>query len=210
MNKQDKVTKKEKVKKHGQKSEQELMASRFRMLNEKLYTTPSKESFRFFKENEDCFQSYHDGFKHQVEKWPKNPVDIFIKVLKNSKYHDKVIADLGCGEGKLELALKADNPDREIYSYDIGKINDHVIQADIAHLPLENNTLDVAVFCLSLMSTNYVDILIEANRKLKEGGVLLVAEVSSRLNIDKFVSLLELLGFVKKKVSYKALNKLLK
>ena len=63
-----------------------------------------------------------------------------------------------------------------------------MIQADISALPLDSNTLDVGVFCLSLMGTNFPQFLREANRVLKktdfkleqEGGKLLVAEVVSR------------------------------
>ena len=153
------------------------------------------------KKNKDWFNDYHEGFKNQVQKWPKNPVDIFIKELLKEKYHSKTIADLGCGEGKLELQLKEQNPERVIYSFDIGKMNDHVIQADISNLPLEDESLDIAIFSLSLMSTNFVDMIIEANRTLKIDGLLFIAEVSSRLEINKFVSLLKTLGFIQQKVS---------
>ena len=138
----------DKSSKHAKQPEEELKSSRFRWLNEKLYTSKSSDSFEYFKENEEWFRDYHEGFKNQVKKWPKNPVDIFIKELLKEKYHSKVIADLGWGEGKLELQLKEQNPKRVIYSYDIGKMSDHVIQADISNLPLENHSLDIAIFSL--------------------------------------------------------------
>lgn len=94
-----------------------------------------------------------------------------------------MIADLGCGEGKLELSLKKVHPDIKIYSFDIGKLNPHVRQADIACLPLESDSVDICVFSLSLMSTNYVEHLIEAVRVLKTNGLLLIAEVSSRFQV---------------------------
>ncbi|CAI2378136.1 unnamed protein product [Moneuplotes crassus] len=197
---QKRAKKRKRTEKKLRPAEVELKSSRFRWLNELLYTSDSKSSFQYFKDNEGCFQDYHDGFKNQVKKWPKNPVDIFITELKKEKYSSKVIADLGCGEGNLELEIKKHDPNREIYSYDIGKINEHVIQADIAHLPLEDNSVDIAIFSLSLMSTNFLDHLLEANRILKVDGLLFVAEVSSRLEINKFVSLLHKFGFKKKKV----------
>ena len=58
-----------------------------------------------------------------------NPLDIFIRELSKSKYRDKVIADLGCGEGRLATSVEA-----EVLSYDIGKMAPHVIQADIANV----------------------------------------------------------------------------
>ena len=51
---------------------------------------------------------------------------------------------------------------------------------DIAHVPLADASLDVAVFSLSLMGTDFAAFLREGARTLKAGGVLLVAEVQSR------------------------------
>ena len=58
--------------------------------------------------------------------------------------------------------------------------NDRVVPCDIANVPLDNDTLDVAIFCLSLMGTNVADFVAEAHRTLKPGGLLLIAEVRSR------------------------------
>ena len=59
--------------------------------------------------------------------------------------------------------------------------------------------MDVAVFCLSLMGSNLRAFLHEANRVLKEGGTLKIAEVESRfsgeVSLDKFVALVEKMGF---------------
>ncbi|CAO1636755.1 unnamed protein product [Sympodiomycopsis kandeliae] len=55
---------------------------------------------------------------------------------------------------------------------------------------------DVAVFCLSLMGTDWVNMILEARRILRNGGSLIIAEVTSRLtSIDEFVDLIEHLGF---------------
>ncbi|KAK0550670.1 25S rRNA (adenine645-N1)-methyltransferase [Tilletia horrida] len=56
--------------------------------------------------------------------------------------------------------------------------------------------VDAVVFCLSLMPTNWVDMIFEARRIMREGGELYIAEVASRFNtLDDFVSILERLGF---------------
>ena len=47
-------------------------------------------------------------------------------------------------------------------------------------MPLDDNSVDVVVFCLSLMGKNYPEFLREANRVIKKDGVLMIAEVLSR------------------------------
>ncbi len=54
-----------------------------------------------FKENPELFTDYHEGYRQQVEKWPKNPLDIIIEELKKEKYTGMKIGDFGCGEGRL-------------------------------------------------------------------------------------------------------------
>ncbi len=120
-----------------------------------------------------------------MEKWPKNPLDVIIEELKKPKYKDLAIGDFGCGEGRLQLDLEASGHKKGlIKSFDVGKSADHIIQADSANVPLEPHKLDVAVFCLSLMGTNFPDFLREANRVLKPRGKLFVAEVTSRFAGD--------------------------
>jgi len=110
---------------------------------------------------------YHLGYRQQVEKWPKNPLDILIKELKKEKYKAMAIADLGCGEGRLQEELQAAGHSGVLHSFDIGSNKPHVKQADISNLPLPSKSVDACVFCLSLMGTNYPSFLVEANRILK-------------------------------------------
>ena len=74
-----------------------------------------------------------------MQRWPKNPLDILIGELGKAKYVDHVIADFGCGEGRLELDLKVKHGHQgDIHSFDVGKNAEHIIQTDIADVPLEN------------------------------------------------------------------------
>jgi ubiquinone/menaquinone biosynthesis C-methylase UbiE len=75
-------------------------------------------------------------------------------------------------------------------------VNDDVIACDMAHVPLEDETLDVAVFSLSLMGANFADYVREAHRTLKLDGKLHVIEATSRFSDrQQFLKALELLGF---------------
>lgn len=75
-----------------------------------------------------------------------------------------VIADFGCGEAQLAKSVV-----QKVHSFDLVAANDLVTACDMAHVPLTKASVDVAVFCLSLMGTNLQDYITEANRVLKTG-----------------------------------------
>ena len=92
------------------------------------------------------------------------------------------IADLGCGDAKLAAAL---GPSLRrlrlaVLSYDLQSDSPRVTRADIADLPRPDASVDVAVFCLALMGTNWPDFVEEAYRVLRWRGELWVAEIKSR------------------------------
>lgn len=65
-------------------------------------------------------------------------------------------------------------------------------------LSADRGAVDVVVFCLSLMGTDWVGMILEARRILKNGGQILIAEVSSRFtdpSTEQFTKLVERLGF---------------
>eukprot|EP00347_Sterkiella_histriomuscorum_P013626 403364001 len=185
------------------KVQEGMMSSKFRYLNEQLYTNESKEALKMFTENPKLFEDYHTGYRNQVDKWPKNPLDIIIDELKKEKYQNMNIGDFGCGEGRLQVDLKAAGHKGKIFSFDAGKMSPHIIQCDIANVPMKNCQLDVAIFSLSLMGTNFPYFLKEANRVLKHGGKLFVAEVMSRFtDINEFVNKMQTdVGFQSLKVN---------
>ncbi|KAG0004375.1 25S rRNA (adenine645-N1)-methyltransferase [Modicella reniformis] len=169
-----------------------LAGGKFRFLNEQLYTTTGEEAFELFQAKPELFDEYHEGFRSQVESWPHNPIDLFIaQLLQMPK--DTVVADLGCGDAQISKEL---GKQHKVLSFDLVAKNDRVIACDIAHLPLEDASIDVAIFCLSLMGTDFLKFLKEAYRVLKPKGQLKIAEVISRFtDVDAFVAALKALGF---------------
>ncbi|GFV88993.1 hypothetical protein TNCV_4911941 [Trichonephila clavipes] len=81
-----------------------------------------------------------------------------------------------CGDAKIAQVF----PGKAVYSFDLVPLNEHVKTCDISKVPLPNESVNVAVFCLSLMGTNLKDYLRETFRILKVGGTLKIAEVESR------------------------------
>ncbi|KAM3838247.1 uncharacterized protein ACN63O_023195 [Diretmus argenteus] len=169
---------------------QRLEAARFRYINEVLYTTSSGEAKRMFKQDPQAFGIYHRGYTTQVQRWPANPVDDIIAYIRQ-KPPSLVVADFGCGDCKIARSVK-----NKVHSFDLAPACDLVTVCDMANVPLRDGSVDIAVFCLSLMGTNLSDFLMEANRVLVMGGVLKIAEVTSRFdNVRSFLSALASLGF---------------
>jgi ribosomal RNA-processing protein 8 len=209
---------------------QKLISARFRHLNETLYTAPSATSLALFADNPEMFDDYHSGFRQQVTTWPENPVDNFIRTIRdrakvklynqNKAFRDvkrgkapKVeekeaeeeeestatktaatplprthgtctIADLGCGDARLAATFHEDGSgsryNLKINSYDLQSPCKFVTLADIANLPCADGSHDVAIFCLALMGTNWIDFVEEAYRILHWKGELWVSEIKSR------------------------------
>jgi SAM-dependent methyltransferase len=194
-----------------------LSGSRFRVLNEELYTTPSSAAYRRFSTHPELYHQYHEGFRHQVGRWPVNPVNVIASTLKaramkgqppgSAQHSPLVVADFGCGDAELARQLLAlrQRGGRSVFlvhSFDLVASCDLVTACDMARVPLNAGTVDVGVFCLSLMGTNLADFIREAHRVLKEDGGLVIAEVRSRFEskngrdeFSDFLGVLSKLGF---------------
>ncbi|KAF2271459.1 uncharacterized protein EI97DRAFT_437831 [Westerdykella ornata] len=104
---------------------------------------------------------------------------------RNSRGHS-TIADLGCGTASLSYRLQSSlKPlNLTLHSFDLSKPRgptaDLVTIADISALPLPDASVDVAIFCLALMGTNWLDFIDEAWRILRWRGELWVSEIKSR------------------------------
>ena len=68
-------------------------------------------------------------------------------------------------------------------------INESVEACDMAKTSLADETLDVAVFSLSLMGLNWPDYINEAHRVLRPGGFIEIAEPASKWENEKLEQL---------------------
>lgn len=195
-----------------QKMMAKLTGSRFRWINEQLYTITSGQALKLIKDQPSLFDEYHDGFRSQVQSWPENPVDVFVSQIKERslrpvnapgglpglpKNKKIVIADMGCGEAQFSLDVskflaqkngkkkgkRQYSPlDIEVHSFDLKKANDRITVADIRNVPLEDDSCTIVIFCLALMGTNFLDFIKEAYRILAPRGELWIAEIKSRFS----------------------------
>mmetsp|Transcript_311 Transcript_311/g.611 ORF Transcript_311/g.611 Transcript_311/m.611 type:complete len:425 (-) Transcript_311:54-1328(-) len=168
-----------------------LKGAQFRYLNEQLYTTSGETALQMMKNDPSLFDKYHEGYRLQVEKWPQNPNDIFIEWVKRNPQY--VVGDFGCGEGKL-----AESVTSTVHSFDLVAHKPHITSCNLASVPLQQHTLDVAIFCLSLMGVDFLNFIQEAHRVLKPGGLLKIAEVISRFDdqdVSAFIDAVQAIGF---------------
>ncbi|KAK9374169.1 methyltransferase-domain-containing protein [Lipomyces chichibuensis] len=209
-----------------QKMKEKLAGSRFRWINEKLYTVASNEAKDLLKDQPELYREYHEGFRRQIQSWPENPVNNYIervkelsksrlpppKGLPRDKDGTSYIADMGCGDATLSLKVSTQysgNGTKKqtrhggtkivVHSFDLSKTNERVTVADIKNVPLPDASVHIVVFCLSLMGTNFLDFIKEANRILKPKGQLWISEIKSRFSDNdgaSFINAIKAHGFV--------------
>lgn len=75
------TTKSEEKKDFHEELADRLKASRFRFINEQLYTQTGDEAHGIFNQDDSAFTTYHQGYRKQVEQWPLNPLDRIINSI---------------------------------------------------------------------------------------------------------------------------------
>jgi superfamily II DNA or RNA helicase len=147
----------------------------FSVMNGRINAARSETTHARFQANPDEFAEYHSRYREKRREWPLVPFEELIRYYADEQ--GLVIGDFGCGEADLAAALS----DRHIvHSFDHVAIDDSVTACDVAHTPLEQASLDAAIFCLSLMGSNFADYIREAARVLKRDRVLHIYEATTR------------------------------
>ena len=113
---------------------------------------------------------YQTDYQERRKTWLVDPLTEVINWCQQRK--NLKIADFGCGTAELAEKLSGKH---KVHSFDHIAINDAVVACDVAAgVPLDDEDIDVAVFCLSLMGSNWRDYLAEAWRCLKTTGQLII------------------------------------
>lgn len=163
----------------------------FSKMNNRWYASDSGKTHDRLANNPEEWAHYHTMYRQLRETWPVVPFKEEIRWL--SERDGYVVGDFGCGEA----FIAAEAGDKHtIHSFDHVAIDQRVIACDITKVPLEDQTLDLAIFCLSLMGSNFTDYVREAHRCLHIDGHLHIWEAASYFDdIKKFAAALAKLGF---------------
>jgi hypothetical protein len=142
----------------------------FSELNRKWSISRSSNTFERLKSDPFEWNYYHTQYREKRKEWDEIPYEEIAKKIKTRE--DWVVADLGCGENLLSKEIN-----NKVHAFDyIAKEGEDVIACDMSNVPLDDNAVDVAVFSLSLMGSNYEEYLKESYRILKPYGNLFIAE----------------------------------
>lgn len=143
--------------------------------------------------NPEEWYYYHTEAKKKEQEWQVVPRNEIINELPHNIPYNGIIADYGCGLAEIEKEL---GDKYKVFSLDHVAINENVIVTDMAESPLQDNSVDAAVFSLSLMGKNIKDYILDAHRTLKNGGQLVVYHPAKGNNRQKFIKGIEANGFV--------------
>jgi superfamily II DNA or RNA helicase/SAM-dependent methyltransferase len=163
----------------------------FATLNSRWNNTHSGVTHERLSKNSEEWCYYHTRMNEFEVSWQVIPREQCIKHLKENLPLGSVIGDFGCGQAKLAEALREVHT---VHSFDHVAINRSVVACDMANTPLDDATLDAAVFSLSLMGANIKDYITEAYRTLKPGGQLLIYHPAKHHDRLKFIAGLSHLG----------------
>ena len=161
-------------------------------IHQKANTSSSSHMNEYFRSNPDKWREYHSIREENKKEWVEDPINVIAEKLNKNRH--QVIADLGCGMNQLKTLV---NSYSQWYSFDHYSDDETVIKADISDLReyLQDNSVDAAVFCMSLWGTNYMDYIKESYRYLKNGGIVYVAEPKDKINQSELIGGATQIGF---------------
>jgi SAM-dependent methyltransferase len=163
----------------------------FTKINNRWYASDSQKTHARLEANAEEWAHYHTLYREARKGWPVVPFEEEIRWLEARD--PIVVGDFGCGEALIAKAVGAKH---DVRSFDHVAINDGVMACDMAAVPQDDASLDVAIFCLSLMGANFTNYIREAHRCLRLDGRLHIWEPASYFDdVDAFCDGLARLGF---------------
>ena len=162
----------------------------FSKLNQTWSVSRSNNTFERLKKDKSEWEYYHTLYRQKRKDWDEIP---YIEIAKKiNKREDWIVADMGCGENLLAKEIP-----NKVHGFDYVACEEGVVACDISNVPLKDNSVDVVVFSLSLMGSNYIDYVKEGYRILKPFGFMFICEPYKKMEgrIDNYKNKLEEIGF---------------
>ena len=134
------------------------------------------------------WHQYHKLRRESMKEWVEIPYEYIASKIKNKRH---IVGDFGCGDNQMRNFI----PENTVYGFDHVAVDDTVIACNMAHTPMENESLDVAVFSLSISwgNTFHEEYVKEAYRLLSFDGLIYIAEPSKAYNDEEKQNLIKML-----------------
>ena len=162
----------------------------FTKLNNRWNGSNSSTTHRRLQADTTEWEHSHTLYRAARASWPVVPYAVFIEMLATRRA-GRIIGDFGCGEALLGKALQGRHT---VWSFDHIAIDDTVIACDITRVPLDDGSLDVAVFSLSLIRSTQPTTSERPIGSSTTADNSFIAEATSRIS-DPFKYRIEQLGF---------------
>jgi ribosomal RNA-processing protein 8 len=152
-------------------------------LHKRYKTMTSSNLHSEFATHPELWHEYHEISEANESSFPSDeiPRNVVIKMLDAEKTRrKKVVVDMGCG--KAQIAQHYANDARFTFkNYDHISFDANLVEScDITSVPLEDNSVDVAILSLAMWGSNCNDYVHEAYRILETSGKLIIAEPTKR------------------------------
>jgi uncharacterized protein (DUF736 family) len=144
-----------------------------------------------FKSDPKLWKDYHTTRKQTFAKYEPDsiPTNKIIKELdKIRTKRQKIVVDMGCGEAHIAHHFQKGKDTRFIFNnYDHQSGGDPIInEVDITSLPLQNNSVEIAIMSLALWGTqeNCKQYIKEAHRVLESGGKFYISDSTKKWSLE--------------------------
>ena len=134
------------------------------------------------------WHQYHKLRNESMKEWIEIPYEYIASKIKNKRH---IVGDFGCGDNQMRNFI----PENTVYGFDHIAVDDTVIACNMAHTPMKDESIDVAVFSLSISwgNTFHEEYIKEAYRLLSFDGLIYIAEPSKAYNNEDKQNLIKLL-----------------
>jgi hypothetical protein len=150
----------------------------FKNFNTKLIMSTSENNFKRIQKDPESWYAYHSALNENKKKWSFDPNEEWIEKISKMKKSFK-IGDFGCGEAMIARTF---GKNRTVHSFDLHSDDKELVQeCNIKSTPLKNESIDIAVYNLSLMGTDWKDFIKEAQRVLEFQGRLFISDTENHL-----------------------------
>ncbi len=156
----------------------EIKYGDFKKFNTKLIMSTSENNFKRIQNDPESWYAYHSALNENKKTWSFDPNEIWIEKISKMKKSFK-IGDFGCGEAMIARKFGK----HRVQSFDLHSADKELVQeCNIKSTPLKDESIDIAVYNLSLMGSDWKEFLKEAKRVLEYGGRLFISDTENHLN----------------------------